>query len=126
MPVERADDHPIFELGGNTITSLAAPSRGARRGRAVPHRAAARWRAAAPTTTITSTSSPWKPASGTFHIDDDVVSSSTAGDSVVVPVGAVHYLEAGDDGATIVVTMLAGTTLVRADDGSVIVPPWVS
>ncbi len=49
-----------------------------------------------------------------------------AGDSVVVPVGAVHYLEAGDDGASIVVTMLAGTKLVRADDGSEIVPPWVS
>ena len=29
MPVERADEHPVFELGGNTITSLAAPSRGA-------------------------------------------------------------------------------------------------
>ena len=29
MPVERAADHPTFELGGNTITSLAAPARGA-------------------------------------------------------------------------------------------------
>ena len=62
---------------------------------------------------------------GTFHIDDASFELA-AGDSVVVPVGAVHYLEAGDDGASIVVTMLAGTTLVRADDGSEIVPPWVS
>jgi hypothetical protein len=29
MPVERAADHPRFELGGTTVTSLAAPSRGA-------------------------------------------------------------------------------------------------
>ena len=28
MPVERAADHPTFELGGNAITSLAAPARG--------------------------------------------------------------------------------------------------
>ena len=26
VPVERADEHPTFELGGNTITSLAAPT----------------------------------------------------------------------------------------------------
>jgi len=29
VPVEHADEHPTFELGGNTITSLAAPGRGA-------------------------------------------------------------------------------------------------
>ena len=45
---------------------------------------------------------------------------------MVVPIGAVHYLEAGETGATMVVTMLAGTKLVRADDGTEIVPPWVS
>ena len=28
MPVERATDHPTFELAGNHVTSLAAPSRG--------------------------------------------------------------------------------------------------
>ena len=28
MPIERAADHPTFELGGNTITSFAAPARG--------------------------------------------------------------------------------------------------
>jgi quercetin dioxygenase-like cupin family protein len=28
MPIERAADHPTFELGGNAITSLAAPARG--------------------------------------------------------------------------------------------------
>ena len=62
---------------------------------------------------------------GTFHIDDEVF-ELRAGDSVVVPIGAAHHLEAGDEGATIVVTMLAGTKLVRTDDGSEVVPPWVS
>lgn len=123
MPVERADEHPTFELGGSTVTSLAAPSRGAEE--------AALFRIEVP-------AGGGLPAhhhdhldvfaveagGGTFHIDDAAF-ELVAGDSVVVPVGAVHYLEAGDAGATIVVTMLAGTKLVRADDGSEIVPPWV-
>ena len=29
MPVERAADHPTFEIGGNAVTSFAAPARGA-------------------------------------------------------------------------------------------------
>ena len=124
MPVERADEHPVFELGGNTITSLAAPSRGADEaalyrvevpagGGLPPHR-----HDHLDVFTVAA-------GGGTFHIDDEVF-ELRAGDSVVVPIGAVHHLEAGDDGATIVVTMLAGTKLVRTDDGSEVVPPWVS
>ncbi len=124
MPVERADEHPVFELGGNTITSLAAPSRGADEaalyrvevpagGGLPPHR-----HDHLDVFTVAS-------GGGTFHIDDEVF-ELRAGDSVVVPIGAVHHLEAGDEGATIVVTMLAGTRLVRTDDGSEVVPPWVS
>jgi quercetin dioxygenase-like cupin family protein len=124
MPVERADEHPVFELGGNTITSLAAPSRGADEaalyrvevpagGGLPPHR-----HDHLDVFTVAS-------GGGTFHIDDEVL-ELRAGDSVVVPIGAVHHLEAGDEGATIVVTMLAGTKLVRTDDGSEVVPPWVS
>lgn len=124
MPVERAEEHPSFELGGNTITSLAAPSRGAHE--------AALFRIELPAAgalprhhhdhlDVFAVES----GTGTVHIDDESF-DLVAGDSVVVPTGAVHHLEAGDDGVTIVVTMLAGTKLVRADDGSVIVPPWVS
>jgi quercetin dioxygenase-like cupin family protein len=124
MPVERADEHPTFELGGNTITSLAAPSRGADEaalyrvevpagGGLPPHR-----HDHLDVFTVAS-------GGGTFHIDDESFVVA-AGDSVVVPIGAVHHLEAGDAGATIVVTMLAGTKLVRVDDGSEVVPPWVS
>ena len=124
MSVERVADHPTFELGGNTITSLAAPARGADE--------AALFRIELPP-------GGGLPAhhhdhldvfavergGGTFHIDEDAFELA-AGDSVVVPIGAVHYLEAGPDGAAIVVTMLAGTKLIRADDGVEIVPPWVS
>ncbi len=124
MPVERAADHPSFALGGNTVTSLAAPSRGAYE--------AALFRIEVPP-------GGGLPAhhhdhldvfaieagGGVFHIDDDSVELAT-GDSVVVPTGAVHYMVAGAEGASIVVTMLANTKLIRQDDGSVTVPPWVS
>ncbi len=62
---------------------------------------------------------------GTVHLGDEV-STLAAGDSCVVPPDQVHWVEAGHEGATIVVTMLAGTKLIRQDDGSVVVPPWVS
>ncbi|MGH2538959.1 MAG: cupin domain-containing protein [Actinomycetota bacterium] len=124
MPVERADEHPTFELGGNTITSLAAPSRGGDEaalyrvevpagGGLPPHR-----HDHLDVFVVAS-------GGGTFHIDDEVFELAV-GDSAVVPIGAAHHLEAGDAGATIVVTMLAGTKLVRIDDGSKVVPPWVS
>jgi quercetin dioxygenase-like cupin family protein len=123
MPVERAADHPTFELGGNTITSLAAPARGAEE--------AALFRIAFPpggalprhhhdhldVFTV-------EAGGGTVHIGDDA-HEVAVGDSVVVPIGVWHTFVAGSDGATIVVTMLAGTTFVR-EDGSVTVSAWVS
>jgi quercetin dioxygenase-like cupin family protein len=123
MDVERAADHPTFELGGNQVTSLAAPSRGAHEaalfkidlpsgGGLPPHH-----HDHLDVFTVAG-------GTGTIHIDDDS-HELAVGDSVVVPVGAVHYLEAGGEGVTIVVTMLAGTRLVRPD-GTEIVPPWVS
>ena len=41
-----------------------------------------------------------------------------------MPIGVRHYLEAGPDGASIVVAMLAGTKFLR-EDGSELVPEWV-
>lgn len=123
MPVERAADHPTFELGGNAITSFAAPARGADE--------AALFRIQVP---------PGgglprhhhdhldvfflERGSGTFFLDDEEIELAE-GDSVVVPIGAWHRLVAGAVGATIVVTMLADTKLIR-EDGRVVVPPWVS
>ena len=124
MPVERAADHPTFEIGGNAVTSFAAPTRGAEEaalfqielppgGGLPPHR-----HDHFDVFTVTV-------GGGAMHLGDEVSSLAT-GDSVVVPPDVLHWLVAGDDGATIVVTMLAGTKLIREDDGSVVVPPWVS
>ena len=123
MTVERAEEHPTFELGGNTITSYAAPGRGAVE--------AALYRVDVPAggglpphhhdhLDVFFVSA----GGGTLHLGDEVIDLSV-GDSVVVPVGIRHFLEAGPEGARIVVTMHPGTQLVR-DDGSVVVPPWVS
>jgi quercetin dioxygenase-like cupin family protein len=124
MPIERAEDHPAFELGGNAITSLAAPARGSNE--------LALYRLDLP-------SGGGLPAHTHDHFDvftvtsgevivhlDDEATPIVAGDSVVVPPGAVHWIEAGAAGASIFVTMLAHTKMLRPDDGSVVVPPWVS
>jgi len=123
MPVERADDHPEFELGGNTITSLASRSLGAEEsvlfriavppGGGLPRHHHDHLDVFA-----------LERGSGTIHIDAEATMVSL-GDSVVVPTGAWHHFVAGDEGASIVVTMLAGTKLIR-EDGSETVPPWVS
>jgi quercetin dioxygenase-like cupin family protein len=124
MPVERAADHPTFEIGGNALTSFAAPARGAEEaalfqielpsgGRLPPHR-----HDHFDVFTMTA-------GAGTMHLGDEVA-ALVAGDSVVVPPDELHWLVAGGDGATIVVTMLGGTKLIREDDGTVVVPPWVS
>lgn len=123
MPVERSDDHPTFEVGTTRVTSLAAPSRGSDEvalfridvpaGGGLP----AHHHDHHDVLTVLS-------GGGTFHIGEEAFEIG-AGDSVVVPIGVVHFLEAGGDGATIVATMLGGTKLVRADDGSEAVPPWV-
>jgi quercetin dioxygenase-like cupin family protein len=123
MPVERAEDHPVFDLGGNTITSLAGGPRGATEavlfriemppgGGLPPHH-----HDHLDVFTVVE-------GGGTVFIDD-VSTPMVAGDSATIPTGARHYVEAGADGAILVVTMLAGTKLVR-DDGTESVPPWVS
>jgi quercetin dioxygenase-like cupin family protein len=122
MPIERAADHPTFELGGNLITSYAAPSRGSLE--------TALYRADVPPggglpphhhdhlDVFTMVA-----GSGTFHLGEEA-HELVAGDAAVVPIGVRHHLEAGPDGASIVVAMLPGTKLIR-DDGSELVPEWV-
>jgi quercetin dioxygenase-like cupin family protein len=123
MSVERAADHPTHELGGNTIVSLAAPARGAEE--------AALFRIELPQggglprhhhdhLDVFAVQS----GGGTFHLGDEEIVLE-ADDSMVVPVGEWHHFVAGPGGAELVVTMLAGTKLIR-EDGSVVVPPWVS
>ena len=122
MPIERSADHPRFELGAATVTSFAAPSRGAHE--------------------VTLYRVDLPPGSGLpahhhDHLDVFTVVAGEAsfalgeetfalgeGDSVVVPIGVRHVLDAGPGGASIIVTMLPGNRMFR-DDGSVSVPPWV-
>lgn len=123
MPVESSQEHPTFELGGNTITSYAAPSRGADE--------AAIFRIDMPAggrlprhhhdhfdVFVVAV------GDGTAHLGD-TQTKVVEGDSVVVPTGEWHFFVAGENGASLVVTMLGGTKQFR-EDGSVIVPPWVS
>jgi len=124
MPVERAADHPTYAIGGNEVTSLASPGRGSAEtalfridlppgGGLPPHR-----HDHFDVFTMTA-------GTGLMHLDGDATEIGS-GDAVVVPPGALHWIDAGADGASIVVTMLPGTKLIREDDGSVVVPPWVS
>lgn len=124
MPVERAADHPTFEIAGNTVTSYAAPSRSSDEtalfrtelpagGGLPPHR-----HDHFDVFVVLE-------GSGTVHIADDAIDIAP-GDSVVIPTGELHWLEAGPLGASIVVTMVAATKLIREDDGTVLDPPWVN
>jgi quercetin dioxygenase-like cupin family protein len=123
VPVERSSDHPDFELGGNRVTSFAAPSRGAGE--------AALFRIDLPPGGAV-------PRHHHDHLDvfavqrgqvrlhiGDVETDVSEGDSVVIPSGEWHMFVAGDSGATLIVTMLGGTKMIR-EDGSIVVPPWVS
>ena len=122
MPIERAADHPNFELGGARVTSFAAPARGAPEvalyrvdmppGQGLP---AHRHDHLDVFTVVRGDS--------TLHLGDETV-ELREGDSVVVPIGVRHVLEAGANGASIIVTMLGGTKMYR-DDGSELVPAWV-
>jgi len=122
MPVEHANDHPTFELGGNAITSLAAPARGSLEvalfrtelpaGGGIP-----------PHTHDHFDIFVVLAGDVTFHLGDEIAELA-AGDSAVVPIGVRHHLEAGTGGATILVAMLGGTRMLR-EDGSELVPEWV-
>ena len=124
MPIERAADHPNFEIGGNSVTSFAAPARGSgdtalfridlpAGGGLPPHR-----HDHFDVFTVAE-------GTGEVHLGDEV-HEVAAGDSVVIPPGELHWMEAGTGGAAIVVTMLPGTKLIREADGVETVPPWVS
>jgi quercetin dioxygenase-like cupin family protein len=123
MPIERAADHPIFELGGNTVTSLAAPARGATESALfridVPSGGGLQRHHHDHLDVFTV-----ERGTVTFFLGQNETEMAT-GDSAVVPVGEWHHFVAGPGGATLIVAMLAGTKLVR-EDGTVSVPPWVS
>jgi quercetin dioxygenase-like cupin family protein len=104
MPLERAVDHPTYDFGGNTVTSLIAPSRGGIE--CVLYR-------------VVSPPGQGLPPHRHDHLDTFTV---TAGGGVWHLDGATFELTAGD---SVIVTMLPGTTS-SLDDGSELVPAWVS
>lgn len=122
MPIERSADHPTFELGEIAITSHAAPARGSEE--IALYRADVPPGAGLPPHThdhfdvFTVVA-----GGGVFHLGDETAQLAV-GDSAVVPTGVRHFLEAGSEGASIIVAMLPGTRLIR-DDGSEAVPGWV-
>jgi len=59
----------------------------------------------------------------TFELGDETMELAR-GDSVMVPIGVRHGLNAGPDGCSILVTMLGGTQMFR-EDGVEVVPEWV-
>src|SRR5262249_46284081 len=97
MPVERSNEHPTHELGGNPTQRLAALSRGA------------------PEVALSRTDAPPEGGLPRHHHDHlDVFTVERGGgafwigeerfpvgpgDSVVVPTGEWHHLEAGPEGA---------------------------
>jgi quercetin dioxygenase-like cupin family protein len=124
VPVEHDRDHPTFEIGGNTVTSYAAPARGSAEtalfridlpaGAGLPPHRHDHF----DVFTVLE-------GGGEMHLGEHLHPIAT-GDSVVVPPGDLHWLEAGPEGASIVVTMVPETKLIREADGVEIVPPWVS
>jgi quercetin dioxygenase-like cupin family protein len=123
MGIERAHDHPTFDSMGNTVTSFAAPARGATE--------AGLFRTVIP-------AGGGLPTHRHDHIDVFAIERGTCafhlgeeafqlapGDSGVVPAGTWHRLEAGAEGVTLTVTMLGGTR-IEFEDGRVVVPPWLS
>jgi len=122
MPIERAADHPTFELGATTITSFAAPARGS--DETALYRADLPPGQSLPAHRHDHLDVFLVVAGGaTFHLGDEIAELSE-GDSVMVPIGVRHVLEAGPEGCSIVVTMLGGTQMFR-EDGVDLVPEWV-
>jgi quercetin dioxygenase-like cupin family protein len=121
MPVSRSVDSPKFQLNDASVTGLMAPSSGSTE--CILYRVQMPAGVGLPphrhdhedVFTVTE-------GSGTVHIDDET-HDLAPGDTVAVPTGALHWVVPGDDGCTIVVTMLAGTLFIRPD-GSSSVPPW--
>ncbi|GIU98378.1 MAG: hypothetical protein KatS3mg013_2181 [Actinomycetota bacterium] len=123
MPVERAADHPTFDLAGNAVTSYAAPGRSG--SEVALFRVELPAGSAVPRHHHDHTESFVVLAgSGTMHLGEEAVAVGE-GDVVVVPVGTWHRLEAGAHGVTIVSAMPASTRFTR-EDGSTSVPPWVA
>ena len=120
MPVITAQDAPVFEAGRNTITGLAAPSRGARDISAWRVRFAAG--AASPAHSLTREET-FVVLSGSLtarYTDGD--ETATAGGALIVPAGREFTLVAEREPAEAVCMLVVGGQAVT-EEGT-FTPPW--
>lgn len=122
MPVITADDAPVFDTGGNVITGLAAPSRGARD--------VAAWRVRlapdnpSPVHALTREET-FVVLSGALTARfDGHDETATAGGALIVPSGVRFSLVAVDGPAEAVCVLPVGGQAIT-DEGT-FTPPWAT
>ena len=120
MPVITVQDAPVFEAGANTITGLAAPSRGATD--------IAAWRVAfaadepSPAHSLTREET-FVVLSGSLTARyADAAETATAGGALIVPAGREFVLVAEDEPADAICMLAVGGQAVTAD--GTFTPPW--
>jgi quercetin dioxygenase-like cupin family protein len=120
MPVITAENAPVFDADGNTITGLASPSRGARdvaawRVRLEPGKPSPRHTLTREETFIV--------LSGSITAQfADSAETATEGGALIVPAGVEFFLSAGYEPVeAICVLPVGGQAIV---DGLTITPPW--
>ncbi len=121
MPIIRSDDAPGFELPGIGVTGYAAPARGSR-----------------DSTTYRLDLGPGAELPKHRHDREEIVHVLEgpftqvideeehvlqAGDTAIIPSGALHYGYATGGTAALYCAMPAGTVMQRLD-GTEAVPPW--
>jgi mannose-6-phosphate isomerase-like protein (cupin superfamily) len=121
MPVIPATDAVVHEMHGTTFTAYAAPSRGSAE--------LCAWRVEVPAETAGVPHTVTREeilcvTSGSARVTlGDESRDVTAGDVIVVPVGALFGLSTGDRAVTAWVTTSVGLQ-AGLPDGSTITPPW--
>jgi quercetin dioxygenase-like cupin family protein len=122
MPVARAADNRTFKVSRSTVTGLMSPSRGSTE--CILYRVDVPNGLEALPPHRHDHEDLFTVASGTatVHVDDEIYEVGPD-DSIVVPKGALHWIDSGPDGCVLIVTMLAGTLFIR-DGADPVVPPW--
>jgi quercetin dioxygenase-like cupin family protein len=122
MPVARSADNPAFDLQGNTIHGLAAPSSGC--SETIMYRLTVPPGAETPAHEHDH-EEVFHLASGALEARlGDGTEQVRAGDTVMIPPGVRHSVRStGAEDAAMLCVMPAGTLFIKPD-GSGAVPPW--
>jgi quercetin dioxygenase-like cupin family protein len=122
MFLQRAHDHPDFEIAGVRVSALVSPSHGGS-DEAIMYRVSLRPGQSLPTHRHDHDELYLVLEGGLAALQEGTEELVQVGDSVVIPAGAHHGGTAGDDGAVLLVTMRRGTLFIP-DEGDPRVPPW--